>query len=145
MKLLSTSFENNGMIPEVYSCKGTNISPELHWPETPAKVKSFALLMDDPDAPVGDWVHWILTNIAPTTNQIVENSKPAEAIGGQNSWKKNNYGGPCPPSGTHRYFFKLYALDIMLDPKKSYSKSELLSVIKNHVLAEAQLLAKFKK
>lgn len=145
MKLLSTSFENNGMIPEVYSCKGTNISPELHWTETPAKVKSFALLMDDPDAPVGDWVHWILTNIAPTTNQIVENSKPAEAIGGQNSWKKNNYGGPCPPSGTHRYFFKLYALDIMLDPKKSYSKSELLSVIKNHVLAEAQLIGKFKK
>ena len=145
MKIQSTSFEPNGLIPEIYSCKGTNISPELHWNEVPAKVKSFCLLMDDPDAPVGDWVHWILTNIAPTTNQIVENSKPAEAIGGQNSWKKNNYGGPCPPSGTHRYFFKLYALDIMLDPKKSYSKSELLSAIKNHVLAEAELMGKFKK
>lgn len=145
MKLLSSSFEHNDMIPKVYSCKGSDISPELHWSEAPANVKSFCLLMDDPDAPVGDWVHWILTNIAPTTNQIVENSKPAEAIGGQNSWNKNIYGGPCPPSGTHRYFFKLYALDIMLDTKKNYSKSELLSAIKNHVLAQAELMGKFKK
>ncbi len=145
MKIESTSFEANGMIPEIYSCKGTDISPELHWDEVPPKVKSFSLLMDDPDAPVGDWVHWILTNIAPNTRQIIENSKPAEAIIGINSWKKNTYGGPCPPSGTHRYFFKLYALDILLDQKKKYTKAELLSAMKNHILAEASLMGKFKK
>lgn len=145
MKLFSTNFSNEGRIPEVYTCKGTNISPELHWEEIPAKVKSFCLLMDDPDAPVGDWVHWILTNIDPKTTAIVENSKPAEAIVGLNSWKKTSYGGPCPPSGTHRYFFKLYALDIMLDSKKHYTKTELLTAIEKHILADAVLMGKFKK
>ena len=145
MKLLSNSFEENGMIPEVYTCKGINISPELHWVEFPPKTKSFCLIMDDPDAPAGNWVHWILINIASSTTAIVENSKPPEAIGGLNSWNKNNYGGPCPPSGTHRYFFKLFALDRMLDAKKNYSKKELLSTMQNHILAEAQLIGKYKK
>ncbi len=145
MKLLSTSFPHEGKIPEVYSCKGTNISPELHWEDVPSKVKSFCLIMDDPDAPAGDWVHWILTNISPGTTTIVENSKPAEAVVGLNSWKKTAYGGPCPPSGTHRYFFKLYALDIILDSKKHFSKAELESAMKNHILAEAILMGKFKK
>lgn len=145
MKLQSTSFEPNGMIPEVFSCKGTNISPELHWDEVPAKVKSFSLIMDDPDAPAGIWVHWILTNIAPTTHQIAENTKPAEAIVGLNSWNKNTYSGPCPPSGTHRYFFKLYALDLVLDPKKKFTKLELESAMRNHILSESSLMGKFKK
>ena len=145
MKLLSSSFENNGMIPVVYTCKGTNINPELHWEDVPNNTKSFCLIMDDPDAPVGDWVHWILTNIDPSTRAIKENSHPAEATGGLNGWNKTSYGGPCPPSGTHRYFFKLYALDVALDSSKHFSKAELESTMKKHIIAEAVLMGKFKK
>ena len=145
MQLLSTSFQQGGMIPEIYTCKGTNINPELHWQDVPSKTKSFCLLMDEPDAPIGDWVHWIVFNISATSRALIENAKPAGAMEGVNSWKKNSYGGPCPPSGIHRYFFKLFALDIMLDAKKSYDKNNLLSTIKNHVLDQAELMGKFKK
>lgn len=144
MKLRSTSFEHEGMIPVIYSCKGENLSPQLNWDEVPPNVKSFCLVMDDPDAPSGTWVHWILTNIGFMTRTIEENSNPPESTIGINSWKKNTYGGPCPPSGTHRYFFRIYALDKMLD-KKNYSKPELEKAIKNHVVDDAILMGKFTK
>ena len=144
MKLLSESFEHEEMIPEIYTCKGKNISPELHWDEVPPNVKSFCLIMEDPDAPAGNWIHWILVNISFMTRSIKENSIPQDSIVGFNSWKKTTYGGPCPPSGIHRYFFRIYALDKILD-NKNYSKAELEIAIKSHVVDDAILMGKFKK
>ena len=145
MKIQSNSFEQNGFIPQKYSCKGSNINPELHWEDIPENTKSLALIMDDPDAPVGLWVHWILYNIPKDTMNINENSTPSEALDGINSWKKTGYGGPCPPSGTHRYFFKLFALDYMLDLKGEVNKTILEQKMKGHILSEARLMGKFKK
>jgi Raf kinase inhibitor-like YbhB/YbcL family protein len=149
-KISSSSFKDGEFIPTRYTCDGANVSPPLVWTAPPEKTKSFALINDDPDAPIGDWVHWILFNIPADTSELKEESSskhnlPKGTIEGMNDFRKNNYGGPCPPSGTHRYFFKLYALDIPLQLKESTTKKQLLDAMKGHILAEATLMGKYKR
>lgn len=141
MKLASI-FGNNEMIPGKYTCQGSNINPPLIISDMPSNTKSLALIIDDPDAPVGTWDHWIVHNIEPK-NSINENSIPG--IQAKNSWGKNEYGGPCPPSGTHRYFFKLYALDIKLDLNEGASKKQLENAMKNHIIEKTELIGLYKK
>jgi Raf kinase inhibitor-like YbhB/YbcL family protein len=150
MKIESSQFAEGNMIPPKYTCDGKDISPPLAWRDFPAGTKSFALISDDPDAPVGTWVHWVLYNIPPDYNELEENIKPEKEfkngmMQGSNSWPRIGYGGPCPPSGTHRYFFKLYALDKMLDLKPGVTKEQLLKAAAGHILAEAQLMGKYKR
>ena len=109
LKLLSPAFKHNDSIPSKYTCDGADVNPPLVIENAPLSTKSLALIVDDPDAPVGTWVHWVVWNIGPTTSEIGENMVPSGAQQGINDFRKHNYGGPCPPSGTHRYFFKLYA------------------------------------
>lgn len=145
LTLTSSAFKPGEQIPEMYGCHSKNISPPLQWRDIPEGTKSLVLIMDDPDAPKGVWVHWVLYNIPPTINSLNENiSKlPAGTQVGFNSWKHKNYGGPCPPSGTHRYFFKLYALDIQLAIKDNPDKSTIEAAIKGHTLASAELMGKY--
>lgn len=150
MKIESPSFKHEGMIPSTFTCDGKDISPALKWSGAPENTKSFALINDDPDAPVGLWVHWVIYNIPSGTHELHENfPKDAElkngAKNGKNSWGKLGYGGPCPPSGTHRYFFKLYALDTMLNLPSGAAKEQVESAMKGHILAEAQLMGKYKR
>ncbi|TFF84411.1 YbhB/YbcL family Raf kinase inhibitor-like protein, partial [Candidatus Heimdallarchaeota archaeon] len=123
-KLSSPVFKHNGSIPKKYTCQGEDISPPLKIANIPDKTKSLVLIVDDPDAPVGTWIHWLAWDIDPKITNIEEASTPKGATIGKNSWGKNEYGGPCPPKGEHRYFFKLYALDKTLNinsrKKKSY-------------------------
>jgi hypothetical protein len=142
MKLTSPAFEDKAMIPSEYTCDGDDISPELSIADVPANAKSLVLICDDPDAPAGTWDHWIVFNIPPATKSIPKGKEP-EGTAGKNSWGKTGYGGPCPPSGTHRYFFKLYALDTLLDLPEGASKADIESAMKDHVLEEAQLMGKY--
>src|SRR4051812_30795928 len=114
LKITSNGFASGGSIPNKYTCDGQNIHPPLHIRDVPKAAKSLAMIVDDPDAPGQIWVHWILWNIDPKTSEIAENSVPGSAIQGTNDFGEPKYGGPCPPSGTHRYFFKVYALDTSL-------------------------------
>jgi Raf kinase inhibitor-like YbhB/YbcL family protein len=149
-KITSPAFLYGEFIPAKYTCDGANISPPIEWTSPPEKTKSFALICDDPDAPVGDWVHWILFDIPAETRDLKEESSskhalPLGTVEGTNDFRKNIYGGPCPPSGTHRYFFKLYALDNFLQLKESTAKKQLLEAMKGHILAEATLIGKYKR
>jgi len=144
----STAFEEGGMIPKPYTCDGTDISPPLAWTGIPEATKSIALICDDPDAPRGTWVHWVLFNLPPDTKNLPENIPPQKrlengAIHGINDFRKIGYGGPSPPSGTHRYYFKVYALDTEIDLKPGITKKKLLKTMKGHVLAEGQLMGKY--
>jgi hypothetical protein len=148
LKITSSAFEEGGMIPKKYTCDAENVSPPLLWSNAPSGTKSFALINDDPDAPAGTWVHWVVYNIpaeekglteAVPTNKKLDN----ETMQGLNDFRKTGYGGPCPPGGTHRYFFKLYALDITLSFQDDVTKDSLLEAIKGHVLAESQLMGKY--
>lgn len=145
LELTSSAFMDGGFIPILYTCKGSDISPELKWTGVPAGTKSFVLIMDDPDAPHGTWDHWVLYNIPANVMELPEDvaALPKGTEVGLNSWNKNSYGGPCPPSGVHRYFFKLYALDAILMPQKNMTKSLLLKSIEGHVLASAQLVGNY--
>jgi Raf kinase inhibitor-like YbhB/YbcL family protein len=150
MKIESPQITEGNMIPSQYTCDGKDVSPPLEWRDFPAGTKSFALISDDPDAPVGTWVHWVLYNIPPDITRLEENIKPEKEfkngmMQGSNSWPRIGYGGPCPPSGTHRYFFKLYALDTLLDLKPGVNKEQLLKAMAGHILAEAQLMGKYKR
>ena len=150
MQITSPAFGEGSMIPVKYTCDGQDISPPLAWKDAPSGTKSFALISDDPDAPVGTWVHWVAYNIPPNTNNLGENVKPEKEFQdgmrqGNNDWPKIGYGGPCPPGGTHRYYFKLYALDAMLSLKPGATKAQVLQAMEGHVLAEAQLMAKYKR
>jgi len=150
MKITSTAFEEGGMIPVKYSCKGSDISPPLEWSGAPEQTVSFVLICDDPDAPVGTWVHWVYFDIPATVNSLPEDFPPGEnpTVGGtqgKNSWRRNDYGGPCPPGGTHRYFFKLYALDATLNLDPGANKAKVVKAMNGHILAEAQLMGTFKK
>jgi len=145
MKIESPAFKQGESIPAKYTCKGADINSPLHIADVPANAKSLALIMDDPDAPVGTWVHWLLWNIPPQTTEIKENSVPAGAVQGKNSWGRSTYGGPCPPSGTHRYFFKPYALDALLSLSSSADKGQLEKAMKGHILTQAELMGTFKK
>jgi Raf kinase inhibitor-like YbhB/YbcL family protein len=142
MKLTSPEFKNNGFIPKKFTCQGEDINPLLAMEDVPKQAKSLALIVDDPDAPMGTWVHWVVFDILPAS-AIEENSISGKQ--GRNNSGSNNYHGPCPPSGTHRYFFKLYALDAMLNLKEGASKAELENAMQGHILAEAQLIGLYQK
>lgn len=144
MKIISTAFEHNSEIPAKYTCKGEDVNPELHFEDIPPQAKYLALIVDDPDAPAKTWVHWVLYNMSPNIKFIAENSKPGNAKVGTNDFGKKGYGGPCPPSGTHRYFFKLYALDEKLDiPEDMADKDMVEEAMKSHILAQAELIGTF--
>lgn len=140
MKITSPSFAHNQNIPPKYTCDGENINPPLQFSDIPVDAKSLVLISDDPDAPIGTWVHWTIWNIDPETTEIAENNVPAGAIEGTTSFGETGYGGPCPPSGVHRYFFKLYALDTELDLPTSAKKEDLEKAIQQHILASAEVI-----
>ena len=151
-ELTSTAFANGDPIPVKYSCDGEDISPPLAWADPPKGTQSFALIMDDPDAPVGTWDHWIVFNIPANTYGLEEdlpitgiNQVPEFISIAKNSWSRNDYGGPCPPGGTHRYFFKLYALDIILSLDENADKSQVLAAMEGHILAEAELMGTYSR
>jgi Raf kinase inhibitor-like YbhB/YbcL family protein len=148
VELTSPEFNEGGMIPDKFGCKGAEVSPTLNWTEPPAGTQSFAFIMDDPNAPMGTWVHWVLYNIPADTRSLPENvpGDPTLADGsmhGENSWPRTEYGGPCPPVRTHSYFFKLYALDIMLTADPGLTKEELLSLMEGHILQEVHLTGRY--
>ncbi|MGB7598150.1 MAG: YbhB/YbcL family Raf kinase inhibitor-like protein [Gallionella sp.] len=154
MKIVSPSFGQNGAIPTRHTCDGTNVSPALEWTGVPAGTKSLALIVDDPDAPDPaapnmTWVHWVLYNIPPETNGlaegIAEKNLPARTLQGVNDWHRNGYGGPCPPAGRHRYFFKLYALDTVLPDLKHPAKAALEKAIRGHVIGQAELIGLYQR
>lgn len=142
LKIDSPVFKNEELIPSRYTCEGEDINPPLLIGDIPAKAKTLALIMEDPDAPNGTFDHWLLWNI-PVAPRIDENSNPG--ISGKNGFGKTGYGGPCPPSGTHRYFFHVYALDVELDLDAGSDKKTLLDALDNHVLAMGELMGKYQK
>lgn len=134
--LSSPAFKNGAMIPSEYACHGKNISPPLAWQDVPSNTKTLALIVSDPDAPKGVWVHWLLYNIPRQLNALAADaSLPSEISVGLNSWHNTRYQGPCPPSGTHHYIFTLYALDIRLNLPDNSDKAALLKMMQGHVLA----------
>ncbi len=152
LQLTSDAFVNGQSIPAKYTCTGKNISPALAWNEPPADTQSFALIVDDPDAPGQTWVHWILFNIPANTRSLQEdlsitgkNTDPNAIYIGNNSSGSATYQGPCPPSGTHRYFFKLYALDTILSLLPGATKDQLLKEMDGHILAQTELIGTFSK
>jgi len=143
--LTSPAFAEGETIPAKFTADGANVSPPLRIGDPPAGTISFALIMDDPDAPMGTWVHWVAWNIPASSEEIPEATTPAGTVEGRNSWRRAGYGGPSPPSGTHRYFFKLYALDTTLDLPATTEKAGLLHAIEGHVLAKAQLMGRYSR
>jgi len=146
----SSAFQEGGMIPLKYTCDGINVSPPLKWSDPPEGTKSLALISDDPDAPMGIWVHWVVYNIPPALKEFPENipsSKVVDsgAIQGTTDFGRIGYGGPCPPSGTHRYFFKLYALDDKLNLDPGATKQQVVDAMKGHVIAGGQLMGRYKR
>ena len=155
MKIVSPAFGHQQKIPDKYTCKGENINPPLQFVDVPQNAKSLVLIVDDPDAPVGLWVHWVVFNIDPSVGGIGENSKP-DGIEAMTSFGKSGYGGPCPPpaspeqlqrgeSGTHRYFFKLYALDLELNLPETTDKKIVEEVMNGHIIEKAELIGLFSK
>ncbi len=142
MILKSPEFGHNQSMPAKFTCQGQDINPALTIEGIPAEAKSLALIMDDPDAPMATWIHWVVYNI-PLIDSIAEDSVPG--VQGKNSWGRNDYGGPCPPSGTHRYFFKLYALDSTLDIGPGTSKRALEEVMKSHIIEQTELIGLYQK
>lgn len=145
IKLTSSAFENNQTIPKRYGCDGENINPPLFIDKIPTGTKSLTLIVDDPDAPSGDWVHWLLWNISPNTLNIGENSVPPNSIQGLNDFGNNKYDGFCSPKGTHRYFFKLYALDCVFDLNNYTNKSDLENVMVGHIIGKTSLVGRYSK
>ena len=150
IKVTSSAFKEGETIPSRYTCDGVNVSPQISWQTDIKGIKTFALISDDPDAPVGEWVHWIVFNIPPDIRELREDIKanrnlPDGILMGTNDFHTISYGGPCPPSGTHRYFFKVYALDIVIHLKAGATKKELLDAMKGHILAQGQLVGLYKR
>ena len=149
-ELTSTAFAPGQPIPSKYTCNGENVSPPLRWSDPPQGTQSLALICDDPDAPAGTWVHWVLYNLPAKTRALAE-AVPANADlpdgsrHGKNSGGRLGYSGPCPPSGTHRYFFNLYALDTVLGLASGADKSQLLQAMQGHILAQTELMGTYKK
>jgi len=146
----SSAFAAEGMIPQQYTCDGEDISPPLFFEGIPPETKSLAIIADDPDAPMGTWVHWVVYNLPPETKEMGEKIPPDEKLenGGRHGvtdFGRFGYGGPCPPSGTHRYFFKVYALDKMLDLSGQVTKKDLVNAMEGHILAEGELMGKYKR
>jgi hypothetical protein len=150
IKITSAAFEEGGMIPRKYTCDGDDVSPPLAWTGVPAEAKTLALICDDPDAPMGTWVHWVLFNLPGSTQELHEVIPPEKELKngakqGRNDFRKIGYGGPCPPGGTHRYYFKLYALDAALNLPPGATKAELLTAIEGHILAQGRLTGKYRR
>lgn len=148
--IASGAFEEGELIPKQYTCDSMNISPPLTFSGIPDSARSLALICDDPDAPMGTWVHWVLYNLPPDTAALPENIPGTDSLSGDirqgiSDFGRYGYGGPCPPGGTHRYYFKLYALDTLLDLEGKVSKSDLEEAMKGHILAEAQLIGKYSR
>ncbi|MBI4136353.1 MAG: YbhB/YbcL family Raf kinase inhibitor-like protein [Candidatus Vogelbacteria bacterium] len=142
MRLASSAFAHNGLIPERYTCDGNNFSPPLAISGVPAGAKSLALIMDDPDAPAGVWDHWIIYNLPASTIELKEGEPPAGVLGVGTAGNAN-YEGPCPPSGVHRYFFKLYALDIELSLPPGAAKGEVLAAMRGRILDQTELVGRY--
>ena len=138
MKLTSPAFAHNGAVPSEFTCDSSDVSPPLTISDVPSNAKSLVLIMDDPDAPVGTWDHWIVFNIPPSAKEIAKGTEP-KGTAGKNSWGRTGYGGPCPPSGVHRYFFKLYTLDIILNLINP-DKAALEKAMRSHILDKAELI-----
>jgi Raf kinase inhibitor-like YbhB/YbcL family protein len=153
MQISSSSFNPQGSIPGKYTCEGSDTSPPLAWSGVPPSAKSLALIVDDPDAPDPKapkmtWVHWVLYDMPPQTSALGEGASRALPQGtkeGLNDWKRTGYGGPCPPIGRHRYFFKLYALDTVLPDLKKPSKADLPKAMEGHIVGEAELVGTYQK
>jgi Raf kinase inhibitor-like YbhB/YbcL family protein len=151
MQITSQAFQNGGDIPRKFTCQGDDGSPELTWQGAPAGTKTFALIVHDPDAPrAGGWTHWVVFNVPASVTHAAENAPktaqfPGGGVQGHNDWGKAGYGGPCPPSGTHRYFFRVYALDTELKLPAAAGKDEVEKAMQRHVLGQAELMGKYKK
>lgn len=154
LAITSPTFTHNGPIPKLYTCQGKDVSPALAWSGLPAGTKSLALIVDDPDAPDPaapkmTWVHWVLYNLPASSAGLPEAVAPAALPAGtregKNDWKRTGYGGPCPPIGVHRYFHKLYALDVVLPDLKQPTKAELERAMQGHVLAKVELMGTYQK
>lgn len=149
MELKTSAFTEGANIPRKYTCDAEDISPLLRWENVPAGTKAFALIVDDPDAPVGNWVHWVIYDLPPETKELAEGTPKTETLAhgakqGMNDFRRVGYAGPCPPpGGPHRYFFKLYALDAPTNLKTRATKQQLLEAIKGHILGEAQLVGRY--
>ncbi len=146
--LTSPVFKEGEMIPKKFGYKEANISPPLEWRDVPPQVKSLTLLVEDPDAPMGTWIHWVIFDIPPSAHGLKEHvptdkTLPDGAIQGKNDFGDVGYGGPVPPSGTHRYFFKLYALDITLKLQAGSTKPEVMKAMQGHILGEAELIGRY--
>jgi hypothetical protein len=150
LDIRSSAFEEGEVIPKKYTCDGEDVSPHLSWTQPPKETKSIVLICDDPDAPMGTWVHWVLFGLAPDTLELPEGISPEKKVlggakHGLNDFRRYGYGGPCPPGGTHRYFFKLYAVDTQIDLNAGATKNEVLNAIKGHILAKGQLMGRYSR
>jgi Raf kinase inhibitor-like YbhB/YbcL family protein len=144
MKITSSAFQEGGNIPSKFTCDGGDSSPPLRLAEIPSGAKSLALIVDDPDAPSGLFTHWIVWNISPKTNAIAEGSAP-QGVQGTNDFGKSGFGGPCPPSGTHRYYFKIFALDRELNLASGTKRNQLDAAMKGHVVAQGELMGRYSR
>ncbi len=151
LKLTTTAFQPGGIIPKKFTCDGADVSPALAWSDLPAGTQSVALIMDDPDAPVGTWVHWVLYDLPPSAHELPEGVPKQEELAngarqGRNDFRKIGYGGPCPPRGpAHRYFFKLYVLDAKTKLKAGGTKADLERAMQGHILAQAELVGRYQR
>lgn len=152
LSLTSPGFQDGGAIPVKSTCDGADVSPPLEWSGAPAGTQTFALIADDPDAPAGTWVHWVLYNLPAATSQLPENVAKVESLDlggarqGRNDFRHPGYGGPCPPPGsTHRYFFRLYALDASLQLKSGVQKKDVEAAMQGHILGSAQLMGTYSR
>ena len=151
ISIKSPAFAEGDMIPQAYTCDGKDISPALTWSAVPSGCKSIAVICDDPDAPMGTWVHWVIFNIPANATSLPEGVPKDKVLAdgskqGSNDFRRIGYGGPCPPAGpAHRYFFKIYALDASLELQPGASKKELLKAMEGHILSEGQLMGKYKR
>ena len=150
LALTSTAFKEGEIIPKKYTCDGPDISPPLEWESVPANTRSLALIAEDPDAPMGTWIHWVIYDIPPNVSELAENIPPEKtlpdgAVQGKNDFRNIGYGGPCPPSGTHRYFFRLYALDTKLNLPPGSTKFDLVKAMRGRIVGEAQLMGKYSR
>lgn len=150
IQLTSSAFEEEDLIPSRYTCDGTDISPPLAWEGVPEATQSIAIISDDPDAPMGTWVHWVIYNIPPEKTGLSESIPNDETLAdgtrqGISSFGETGYGGPCPPSGTHRYYFKIYALDRKIDVVPIMDKDTIEEAMQGHILAQGQLMGRYKR
>ncbi len=150
LTVTSTAFGEGDMVPKQYTCDGRDVSPPLSWSGIPEGTKSIALICDDPDAPVGTWVHWVVYDMPPSTPGLPEHATaagglPRGAKQGMNDFRKMDYGGPCPPGGTHRYFFRVYALDRELGLREGATRAELVKSMEGHILAQGQLMGRYSR